>query len=188
LSVYVTASRRQAAWRSPAGPLWRQCGRFPPALHRTQCGASVASLRVTSNRLRHREPPSGGVAVSRGAVAEAVREIPTCTAPYAVRCKCRFARNDTKRVYVTASRRQAAWRSPAGPLRKQCGRFPPALHRTQCGRFLASLGMTLSGFTSPRAAVRRRGGLPRGRCVSSAGDSHLHCTVRSAGDSPLRSE
>jgi len=50
--------------------------------------------------LRHREPPSGGVAVSRMAGVKAAREI------------LRFAQNDINHVYVTASRRQAAWRSP----------------------------------------------------------------------------
>jgi hypothetical protein len=126
-----------------------QCGRFPPALHRTQCGASVASLGMTLTGLMSPRAAAGGVAVSRGAVAEAVREIPTCTAPYAVRCKCRFARNDINRVYVTASERKRAWRSPGKPLRRRCGRFPPALHRTQCGRFPPALHRTQCGRFPP---------------------------------------
>ena len=69
--------------RPPSALFRTQRRRCPPALHRTQCGASVAPLEMTLT------------------------------------------------VNVTASRRQAAWRSPAGP------------GRGLWGRLLAPLGVTL---------------------------------------------
>ncbi len=110
--VYVTASRRQAAWRSPAGP-----GRFG-IRHRErawqspakQGGRFLTSFGMTFTGIRHREPPSGGAAVSRragtiwytspraaaGGVAVSRRagtKTPTCTG------KCPFGQGDTNKPF-----------------------------------------------------------------------------------------
>ncbi len=48
-----------------------------------------------------------GISLPRKTALEAERETPTCTAPYAVRCKCHSVRGDINHVNVTASERRA---------------------------------------------------------------------------------
>jgi hypothetical protein len=125
-----------------------------------------------------------------------VREIPTCPLPYAVRETPHFVRGDINwftsprasaasvavsrphpAFFVIASRRQAAWQSPARKSQRQCGRpltsfgvtligfrhreraqrawrSPARPLRRQCGRPLTSFGVTLIGLRHRERAQR----------------------------------
>ncbi len=102
------------------------------------------------NRFTSPRASAASVAVSRKAVAKAVRGesiyLLGVFAPlrwgYPLPLKHDLnAKTPGRKGFVL----KAAWRSPARPLRRLGGRFPPALYRTQCGRFPPALHQTQCG-------------------------------------------
>ncbi len=159
-------TRPQAAWQSPTRLLQRLNGRFLASLGMTlsrlrHCDPTIGGVAVYCkaegeiprfarndiNRFTSPRASAASVAVSRKAVAKAVRGesiyLLGVFAPlrwgYPLPLKHDLnAKTPGRKGFVL----KAAWRSPARPLRRLGGRFPPALHQTQCGASVASLGMT----------------------------------------------
>ncbi len=120
---------------------------IPPKPLGKQGRRLLTTFGVTLNGLRHCEPLSGGVAISRTARGE----IP-------LHCKVSLTLGMTLRGSCHCERAKRAWQSPARPLRRLGGRFPGTV---KC-RFARH---DINRFTSLRAAVRRRGNLPQDRCA-----------------------